>query len=185
MPSPEGEATTGGGVDVSVMDRPAVPVESAPAAEAPAELPTPDVDQLAETMVRWQHLGVLGRGGSARIRLSPPELGSVEVALRTAGNVVRVHVTVQSESVQQLLDSNSDRLVQSLQTQGLQAGRVEVVVQTPADQGAEQGDYQGADQGADQGQARRQRQGGSQGQQSQQQSRTFASEMQDEVNVTA
>jgi len=184
MPSPEGEASTGGGADVPVMDRPVAVGESAPTSEAAAELPTPDVDRLATTMVRWQHLGVLGRGGSARIRLSPPELGSVEVALRTAGNVVRVHVTVQSESVQQLLNNHSDRLIQSLQTQGLQAGRIEVVVQTPADQGAEQGDYEGADRGDYQGEDQDERGGGSRRQQSQQESRTFASEMQDELNVT-
>ena len=191
MPSPEGEATTGGGTDVPIMARPVAVGESASTAEvtaastpeAAAELPTPDVDRLATTMVRWQHLGVLGRGGSARVRLSPPELGSVDVTLRTAGNVVRVHVTVQSESVQQLLNNHSDRLIQSLQTQGLQAGRIEVVVQTPADQGAEQGDYEGADQGDYRGEDQDERGGGSRRQQSQQESRTFASEMQDELNV--
>lgn len=92
-----------------------------------------DVDELAVRTVRWQRLGVLSANHSARIRLTPPELGSVEVSIRTSQGAVRVQFTVQSESVQRLLQSNSERLTESLQAHGLRAAGVEVQVRTPAD----------------------------------------------------
>src|SRR5690606_25304587 len=107
----------------------------APAADVGAgsgDLPAPDVDQLAARTVRWHRLGMLEGGGSTRIRLTPPELGSVQVSLRTAQSVVHVQLVVEGEGVRQLLQAHSERLVQSLQAQGLQPAQIEVVVQNPA-----------------------------------------------------
>ena len=157
--------------------RPPVPTSGAPMAQAPAGQPQLDVEQLAARAVRWQQLGMLDRGGSARIRLSPPELGSVRIALQASDNAVRIHMTVETESVRQLLSSNSERLTESLQVHGMQARRIEVTVQTLADQQAEQGrsqDGQGR-QPPDEQQPRRQ--GGQQ--------QAFADDMQDELNLTA
>ena len=110
----------------------------APVSTGMAGTAEPDMDHLAARTVRWQHLGVLDRGGTARIRLSPPELGSVQVALHTMDNVVRVQLTVENESVRQLLQGHSERLVQSLQAHGLSAGRVQVSVETPQQRAPEQ-----------------------------------------------
>lgn len=139
-----------------------------------------DVDQLASRAVRWQRLGMLDGNGSARIRLSPPELGSVLVALRTAGDSVRVHMTVETETVRQLLQRHSERLTESLQSHGLQPGRIEVVVQTPADDGAEGGDGHGG-----QGQSRNEGQNGRQDSSGQRQGRSFRQYAEQELNLTA
>jgi flagellar hook-length control protein FliK len=152
-------------------------------AAAAAALPPglePDVDQLAARTVRWQNLGVLDQGGTARIRLSPPELGSVQVALQTVDNVVHVQLTVESESVRQLLQSHSDRLVQSLQSHGLTAANVQVSIETPSGRLNEQ-DTRDGGQGQGQGQdpqdtGQQPRQGG--------RDETFQ-QRQEELNLTA
>jgi len=136
--SADGQSAAGEGFAARVSIDPAGANPPEGPATAPAEEPpAPNIDQLAARTVRWRHLGLLGSGGSARIRLDPPSLGSVEVMLRTDGNTVRVELTVESEAVRQLLTSNSDRLAQALGGHGLQAGRIEVTVQTPGESSTE------------------------------------------------
>lgn len=147
-------------------------------AQQASNLPTPDTDNLAARTVRWQRLGMLDNQGIARIRLDPPELGSVQVSMRTVDNQVTIQMTVDTESVRQLLQSNSDRLVQSLQAQGFQTTRIEVVVQTPAQESPQQGGNQG-------GQSNGGQQNPQQHQQSRQQDRPFAQQMREELNLTA
>lgn len=143
-------------------------------------LPAPDVDQLAARTVRWHRLGMLEGGGSTRIRLTPPELGSVQVSLRTAQSVVHVQLVVEGEGVRQLLQAHSERLVQSLQAQGLQPAQIEVLVQNPASSRGDQGEYRdggqpGQGQGQGQGQPQQQRQ-----------DQRFARQMaEEELNLTA
>ncbi len=140
-----------------------------------------DVDQLAQRTVRWQHLGVLDDGGTARIRLSPPELGSIQIALETVDKVVHVQITAESESTRQLLQNHADQLVQSLSTHGLTAARVQVNLETPQEhhftendggQGQGQPQQDSPDDGSRQGQ-----QGG--------QGRRFQDRYRQELNVTA
>ncbi len=155
-------------------------VETASAADAAADLPEANVDQLASRTVRWRNLGVLGRGGVARIRLDPPSLGSVEVVLRTSGTTVHVELTVETEAVRQLLQSSADRLAQSLGAHGMRAERITVNVSTPGDATAD-GDSSGDDREPSDGRRetddepdRDQRRGGS-----------FADDMEPELNLTA
>ncbi len=154
--------------------------ETASTADAAADLPEANVDQLASRTVRWRNLGVLGRGGVARIRLDPPSLGSVEVMLRTSGTTVHVELTVETEAVRQLLQSSADRLAQSLGAHGMRAERITVNVSTPGDATAD-GDSSGDDREPSDGRRetddepdRDQRRGGS-----------FADDMEPELNLTA
>jgi len=181
-----GSAQPAGGTQPHSSGPAAQPTRNDPApAQGQHAMGEPDMDQLAAKTVRWQHLGLLGRDGSARIRLSPPELGSVEVTLRTSNDVVRVHLTVESESVRQLLQGNSEKLSQGLLAHGLRAGSIEVAVQTAAGREADQqgaGQYSGgSDQGGfDQGSAGRQG-----GQRNQDSTRPFDVEMAEELDLMA
>ena len=119
------------GVSLGVNNASAAGASAAnPPAQDASQVPVPNLDDLASKTVRWQHLGVLDGQGSARIRLDPPELGSVQVQIQTVNNAVRIQMSVDSESVRTLLQSHSDKLAQSLQAHGMQASRIEVVVQT-------------------------------------------------------
>lgn len=113
------------------------------AGQANEQQPQVNIDQLAARTVRWRHVGILDNGGSARIRLDPPELGSVDVILRTSGNTVRIEMTVESEAVGRQLQSQSERLVQALQNHGLQAGRIDVQVASQPEQTQEGQEQQG------------------------------------------
>ncbi|MFW6155196.1 MAG: flagellar hook-length control protein FliK, partial [Planctomycetota bacterium] len=160
--------------------RPAATPPPTPVA-TPGETAEPNVDQLASRVSRWRNLGLLNQGGSARIRLDPPSLGSVDVTLRTAGSTVQVELTVESDSVRHLLRTHSDRLAQGLQSHGLQASRIEINVQTPADAPADQ---QG-DTADDGGTAGRNDDGGQGGRQPQRdRDRTFRQDIEDQLNVT-
>jgi len=145
----------------------------------PDDAAEPNVDHLASRVVRWRHLGLLAQGGSARIRLDPPSLGSIDVTLRTAGSTVQIELTVESDSVRQLLRHHSDRLTQSLQAHGLQAARIEINVQTPADAPADQQGDTADDGGAGRGDD------GRQGRQTPQRDRdrTFRQDIEDQLNV--
>jgi flagellar hook-length control protein FliK len=154
---------------------------------ADANLPDPDVNHLAIRTVRWQRLGML-ESGSARIRLEPPELGSVQVTLRNVADSVRVQITVQTDSVRQLLQRHSDQLVQSLQSQGLQAAQVEVTVDRGQQGDASRQSGQQFSQGGGQGQSGGQDAPSRQGQQGREIfSKQFSSEeqTQEELNLTA
>jgi flagellar hook-length control protein FliK len=153
-----------------------------PSLEAQA-LPQPDVDHLATRAVRWQRLGVLDGQGAARIRLAPPELGTVEIQMRSSGSTLTLQMTVDSEPVRQLLQSQSDRLMQSLQHHGFQASRVEISVSNPSESAAEQDAGQSHPDGRGAG-ADRQDEGGRRGRDDRQ-DRSFANQMQEELNITA
>jgi len=147
----------------------------APEAQAPADLPAPDMEALAVRTARWQRVGVLGQQQSVRVRLSPPELGSVQIALRTSNNIVRVQMTVESEAVRQLLQAHSQRLIEGLGAHGMQADRIEVVVEASPGQMGEQGDEQ-APAGDGQRQGFQRRQG---------RQEAFGQQLRDEMDVTA
>ncbi len=136
-----------------------------------------DVNDLASKTVRWQRLGMLDSQGAARIRLTPSGLGSVRVVLQTINDVVRVQLTVDSDSTRQLLQSNSERLAESLQANGLRPERVEVVVDNPAEQNTDQNDQRGGGQYRD---ARDE-----QSQSEPNAGQAFSEELEDELNLTA
>ncbi|NQU77061.1 MAG: flagellar hook-length control protein FliK, partial [Planctomycetes bacterium] len=152
------------------------PRAQTPTQQSGGELPVPDLQELAIKTVRWQRLDAFAQAGSARIRLSPPQLGTVEVMMHTSNNVVRVQMVVETEAVRQLLQAHSGRLTQNLLALGMNTQQLEIVVETPAELPYKQTEQQGGGQGRREGQAQ-------QGPFSQ--DRSFAEQVEEEINLMA
>ncbi len=73
---------------------------------------------------------VLSRNGSQEIqvRLDPPELGRMQMKLAVDGSSVAARVTVESESVKQVLENGLPQLREALSSQGLRVERFDVQV---------------------------------------------------------
>jgi hypothetical protein len=115
-------------VDFSPVSTPAHKVESAaspaPAesAQAPNTVSVPEVVKRVETLVQ-------NGGGEMTLALDPPDLGKIEVKVKTQGN--RVEIEMRSESVQakSALDSHLGELKSAMQSQDLHLAKLDVQVQ--------------------------------------------------------
>jgi len=74
---------------------------------------------------------LLLRAGSGRVRLtlSPPQLGTLDVDLRVSRDRLKMVLTAENGEVRQILQSNMDQLKSTLQGQGWNLERMDVVVQ--------------------------------------------------------
>ena len=75
-------------------------------------------------------IAALARSGTneMRLQLQPPELGELELSIRTTDGVVRAEIIVSSAEVKQLLESQLERLRQSLAESGLELADINVQV---------------------------------------------------------
>ncbi len=74
---------------------------------------------------------LLLRAGSGRVRLtlSPPQLGTLDVDLRVSRDRLKMVLTAENGEVRQILQSNMEQLKSTLQGQGWNLERMDVVVQ--------------------------------------------------------
>ncbi len=81
---------------------------------------------------------ILLRTGSNRVRLtlSPPQFGTLDLDLHLGRDRVKLVLTADNGEVRQILQSNLDQLKSSLQGQGLNIERLDVLVQERADNGS-------------------------------------------------
>ena len=75
-------------------------------------------------------IAALARSGTneMRLQLQPPELGELELSIRTMDGVVRGEIVVSTAEVKQLLESQLERLRQSLAESGLELADINVQV---------------------------------------------------------
>ena len=83
-------------------------------------------------------IAALARSGTneMRLQLQPPELGELELSIRTTDGVVRGEILVSSLEVKQLLESQMDRLRLSMAASGLELEGIDVELAN--DSGSEQ-----------------------------------------------
>ena len=86
------------------------------AADAPARAQAQESARPVVEKIAW--LAEQG-GGSARIELSPPELGHVEIVVRVRGRRVEVHVRAVEAAAQQVVRDGRERLVDALASRDL------------------------------------------------------------------
>ena len=73
------------------------------------------LSQLSEKLADMYHIG----GHSARIRLQPEELGHLNIDISVVNDSIKAIVTVEENSVKDLLEANIDMLVKELKGSGL------------------------------------------------------------------
>ena len=83
----------------------------------------PQLEELAETIMPQITRGIatLVRNGAAemRLQLQPPDLGEIELRVRTTESAVRGHVVVQHSELKHLVEAQLDKLRAALEEQGL------------------------------------------------------------------
>jgi len=73
------------------------------------------LSQLSEKLADMYHIG----GHSARIRLQPEELGHINIDISVVNDTIKAIVTVEENSVKDILETNIDMLVKELKGSGL------------------------------------------------------------------
>ena len=73
------------------------------------------ISQLSEKLADMYHIG----GHSARIRLQPEELGHLNIDISVVNDSIKAIVTVEENSVKDILETNIDMLVKELKGSGL------------------------------------------------------------------
>ena len=117
----------------------------------------PQLEELAETIMPQITRGIatLVRNGAAemRLQLRPPDLGEIELRVRTTESAVRGHVVVQHSELKHLVEAQLDKLRASLEEQGLALEGFDVSVGREgqfarSEEGSEnRGDLQGGNAG--------------------------------------
>jgi flagellar hook-length control protein FliK len=100
----------------------------APAPAAPPQTPAPPVRlvQLPEVVRSVIHVAAAGNAASARIVLSPPELGHVQIRLHYADGGVTATVTAEHPDAVQALTQSAGELRRALEDQGLTVNGLDV-----------------------------------------------------------
>lgn len=83
------------------------------------------IDRIAEN----GHLLLRAGSGRVRLTLTPPQLGTLDVDLRVSRDRLKMVLTAENGEVRQILQSNMDQLKSTLQGQGWNLERMDVVVQ--------------------------------------------------------
>lgn len=94
-------------------------------------------NQFAEK-IRWI---VNARNSFAEIRLDPPDLGSVQVKVSTAGESATVNFVVQSQQARDALEHAAPRLRELLAQQGIELGQSSVQQDNQQQQGQQDGQF--------------------------------------------
>ena len=91
--------------------------------DKPANILRPEGQNQFAEKIRWI---VNARNSFAEIRLDPPDLGSVQVKVSTAGETATVSFVVQSQQARDALDQATPRLREMLAQQGIELGQSSV-----------------------------------------------------------
>jgi hypothetical protein len=96
-----------------------------------ASQPQGMMDRIAESS------DVLMREGYGRVKLTlaPPQLGALDLDLRVTGDRISMVLTAENSEVCKILNSNMEQLKNTLQAQGLNIDRLDVLVQERGDRG--------------------------------------------------
>ncbi len=91
-------------------------------------------EQIAQSVV--SQVRVLNNRESVEysIRLDPPDLGRVQIRLISTGDTLSAHVTVATDAVRQMMESQLPELRQRLEQAGVNATQIDVSTQTPGQQ---------------------------------------------------
>jgi flagellar hook-length control protein FliK len=124
---------------VDAVDALAATVKSAPAAPsdpttspAPGAPPAPSPRELEfaqanhDRLVTAMRAQLLPRGGTMQIRLDPPELGSLQVAVHMLDGVMSVSFETSNDQATQLLSHSLTQLKHVLESQGVAVDRLHV-----------------------------------------------------------
>lgn len=142
--------------------QPAAEAKPAPAA-APIAPPVRPEHQFARDNVdrvvsSVQSQAAAGNNGSMRVRLDPPELGALDVALKMVEGKMTASFTTSNDQATQLLSHSLNQLKGALETAGIQVDRLEVRQAAPTSASSDR-DSTGQQQQSDRGSASSQQQG--------------------------
>ena len=104
-----------------------------PTAGAKTDVPSAP-EQLAQSVV--SQVRVLSKDETVEysIRLDPPDLGRVQIRLISTGDNLSAHVTVATDAVRQMMESQLPELRQRLEQAGVNATQIDVSTQTAGQQ---------------------------------------------------
>ncbi len=129
---------TGVGLDMRAPSPQDAPVQS-------QQVATPErqfVQTNHPSIVQGIRTQLLPDGGTMRIRLSPPELGAMQVRVEVRGDMVAATFETSSDQAAHLLAHGLAQLKHTLEEQGMSVGRLQVT-RAPRDEGARAGDQYG------------------------------------------
>tara|TARA_R110002095_G_scaffold195600_2_gene174257 strand:+ start:4739 stop:6661 length:1923 start_codon:yes stop_codon:yes gene_type:complete len=112
---------------VTSQTAPATGTQTTTAVEHPVDVK--QVEQLVERIagtVRESH----ATGQQLKIRLSPPELGTLQIEVSLKDGVYTAKVEVQNQRVQKIINDNMAQLKESLAKTGISIDRIEVQINT-------------------------------------------------------
>lgn len=131
-------------------------LESAPTTstsnlQAPQQASTPQRSQMAERYDEFQAVRQVSQKvqwmvrngeGKAILRLDPPELGHIEIEVETKSGEMKIHMSVENESVKNTLETSAPQLRQSMEQHQVKIEKLEVQVETRLDAQGGQADPQ-------------------------------------------
>jgi len=94
-------------------------------------------DEITQRIARVVQAKVSGKDTFARIRLDPPELGTVRVNLHLKSDSVVVRLVADNADARDAIKSRLDDLRSALQQQGVRVDRLEVTTPSPSDVASE------------------------------------------------
>jgi flagellar hook-length control protein FliK len=89
--------------------------------------------------VQWM---VRNGEGKAILRLDPPELGHIEIEVETKSGEMKIHMSVENESVKNTLEASAPQLRQSMEQHHVKIEKLEVQVEARLDAQGGQADPQ-------------------------------------------
>jgi hypothetical protein len=98
--------------------------------------PTTEQVQTAKQKVveHIEELAATRKNGRVTIKLSPDDLGTITLAVRSLGNEIETKVTASNENVRHALQAHRAELVQSVESRGLSMNSFTVGSEAPQDQ---------------------------------------------------
>ena len=124
-----------GSIDVSSQTESNKQAQLAQVLDKPANILRPEGQNQFAEKIRWI---VNARNSFAEIRLDPPDLGSVQVKVSTAGETATVSFVVQSQQARDALEQATPRLRDMLAEQGIELGQSSVQQENQQQQEQEQ-----------------------------------------------
>ncbi len=131
-------------------------LESVPAATStttlsPQQPSAPQRSQMAERYDEFQAVRQVSQKvqwmvrngeGKAILRLDPPELGHIEIEVETKSGEMKIHMSVENESVKNTLEASAPQLRQSMEQHHVKIEKLEVQVEARLDAQGGQADPQ-------------------------------------------
>jgi flagellar hook-length control protein FliK len=124
-------------------DRITQPPLSQPASQGQAPAPAESFAQANQgSIINGIRTQLIPAGGTMQIRLTPPELGAMQVRVEMRGETLAATFQTSTDQAAQLLTHSLGQLKHALEQQGVSVGRLQVV-HTPENDGARTGEDSG------------------------------------------